>query len=105
MVFIAILCCMMIPLGKRVEEAYRDYAKRSAADEQTVAANNLIAGVYEILMERLATNNALQAESPAGNAVLQEIATRRKPASKNSARLSRFWASRGSTTRKPSSPS
>jgi methyl-accepting chemotaxis protein len=80
MVFIAILCCMMVPLGKRVDDAYRDYAKRSAADDQTVAANNLIAGVYEILMERLATNNALQAEAPAGDAVLQEIATRRKPA-------------------------
>ena len=31
-------------------------------DRQNAAANNLIAGVYEILMERLATNNALQAE-------------------------------------------
>ena len=46
-------------------------------DQQNAAANNLIAGVYEILMERLATNNALQANDPAGSDVLTEIEKRR----------------------------
>ena len=60
-------------------------AYRAAVDQMEfdAGANHLIAGLYEILLERLATNNGLQAAEPASDAVLAEIATRRKTAKEN----------------------
>src|SRR5262249_37757760 len=60
-------------------------AHRAAADQMEfdAGANRLIAGLFEILMERLATNNGLQAAEPANGAVLAEIATRRKAVKEN----------------------
>jgi len=60
-------------------------AHRAAVDQMEfdAGANRLIAGLFEILMERLATNNGLQAAEPADNAVLAEIATRRKAVKEN----------------------
>src|SRR5215468_3593417 len=58
---------------------------RAAVDQMEFdsGANHLIAGLYEILLERLATNNGLQAAEPASDAVLAEIATRRKAMKEN----------------------
>src|SRR5262245_66189022 len=60
-------------------------AHRAAVDQMEfdAGANRLIAGLFEILMERLATNNGLQAAEPANNGVLAEIATRRKAVKEN----------------------
>src|SRR5262245_2447146 len=60
-------------------------AHRAAVDQMEfdAGANRLIAGLFEILMERLATNNGLQAAEPAESAVLAEIATRRKAVKEN----------------------
>jgi methyl-accepting chemotaxis protein len=46
-------------------------------------ANRFIAGLFEILMERLATNNGLQAASPAGPETLAEITRRRATVQQN----------------------
>ena len=67
-------------LGKDAFQSFRTYRDISSLERQNAAANNLIAGVYEILMERLATNNALQAEQPADSATLTEIEKRRSVA-------------------------
>jgi methyl-accepting chemotaxis protein len=46
-------------------------------------ANGFINGLFEVLMERLATNNGLQAPAPADTAVLAEIEKRRKAVREN----------------------
>jgi methyl-accepting chemotaxis protein len=60
-------------------------AYRAAVDEMEfdAGANRLIRGLFEILMERLATNNGLQAAEPADSAVLAEIERRRKAIREN----------------------
>jgi methyl-accepting chemotaxis protein len=60
-------------------------AHRAAVDQMEfdAGANRLIRGLFEILMERLATNNALQAAEPADSAVLAEIERRRKAIREN----------------------
>ena len=82
---IALAFALMLPillyqLGSNVFEAVSSYRNVVTIDRQNAAANNLIAGVYEILMERLATNNALQGADPAGADVLKEIGVRRNAA-------------------------
>jgi methyl-accepting chemotaxis protein len=60
-------------------------AHRAAVDQMEFdgGANRLIAGLFEILMERLGTNNGLQAAEPADSAVLAEIERRRKAVREN----------------------
>jgi methyl-accepting chemotaxis protein len=54
-------------------------AYRTAVEQKTFNrdVNRYIAGLYEILLERLATNNALQAAEPVGPVVLATIAAHR----------------------------
>jgi methyl-accepting chemotaxis protein len=82
---IAVAFALVLPilawsLGSSAYEAWKQYRSAVLVDQQNAAANNLIAGVYEILMERLATNNALQANDPAAADVLSEIQKRRSVA-------------------------
>src|SRR5215470_19501325 len=60
-------------------------AYRAAVDQMEfdAGANRLIAGLFEILMERLATNNGLQAAEPADSGVLAEIERRRRAVREN----------------------
>src|SRR4051812_11407561 len=60
-------------------------AHRAAVDQMEFdgGANRLIAGLFEILMERLATNNGLQDAEPADSGVLAEIERRRKAVREN----------------------
>jgi methyl-accepting chemotaxis protein len=67
-------------LGAGMVHSFRTYRDTQALEQRNMSANNLIAGVYEILMERLATNNALQADQPAAPEILKEIETRRSAA-------------------------
>jgi methyl-accepting chemotaxis protein len=82
MTFALIMPIVVYQLGKDAYESVARYREARVVVEQNTAANNLIAGVYEILMERLATNNALQAAQPAGASELKEIETRRTAAVK-----------------------
>src|SRR5262245_40697443 len=79
---IAIAFALALPitfwaLGLQTWNAYDSYRRAEVVTKQNAAANILIAGVYEILLERAATGNALQAAAPASEADLAEIAKRR----------------------------
>src|SRR6476619_5262551 len=52
-------------LGSNTFEALENYRRADVITRQNTAANALIAGVYEILIERQYVNNALQAAGPA----------------------------------------
>jgi methyl-accepting chemotaxis protein len=82
MAFLIVLPILAYALGSVTYDAVSSYRDATMIDRQNAAANNLIAGVYEILMERLATNNGLQANDPAGGDVLKEIDVRRSAAVK-----------------------
>jgi len=82
-VFALILPILIWQVGKESLQSFRNYRDTrvlTVLESQNVAANNLIAGIYEILLERLATNNALVADQPASPAVLGEIEKRRSVA-------------------------
>src|SRR6476469_7372889 len=82
MAFLVVLPILAYALGSATYAAITSHRDAGMIDRQNAAATNLIAGVYEILMERLATNNALLAEQPAGGDVLKEIDVRRSVAVK-----------------------
>jgi methyl-accepting chemotaxis protein len=80
---LAFALVMPILVWKVAEDAiqsYGTYRETGVLERKNADANMLIAGVYEILMERLATNNALLADQPADAAVLGEIEKRRSAA-------------------------
>ena len=78
--FALLMPILLYQLGSNAYQAFTSYRTVVTIDRQNAAANNLIAGVYEILMERLATNNALQGADPAGADALKEIGVRRNAA-------------------------
>jgi len=64
-------------IATRAVEAWGDYADARKAQDFDVGVNLYVAGASEMLLERLATNNALQADESATAAVRQEIEARR----------------------------
>ena len=72
-----------LALGWQARLDWRALRGAEAAREADEGANRFAAGLFEVLMERLATNNALQAEAPADAAVLAEIARRRAAVAAN----------------------
>jgi len=75
---LAIVFAMILPIlswqvGKDTVQSFRSYDEVKVLERQNAAANTLIAGVYEVLLERLATNNALLADQPAGSDVVSAI--------------------------------
>ena len=60
-------------LGSNTFEALENYRRAEVVTRQNTAANALIAGVYEILIERQYVNNALQASGPATAEDFQDI--------------------------------
>jgi methyl-accepting chemotaxis protein len=52
-------------LGTATYDAIKSYRNTLVIDRRNAAANQLIAGVYEVLLERVAANAALQIEQPA----------------------------------------
>jgi methyl-accepting chemotaxis protein len=54
-------------------QAFRRYEDSVALHRSNAAGNQLVKGVYQILLERLAINNALQADAPADDAVRTQI--------------------------------
>jgi diguanylate cyclase (GGDEF)-like protein len=82
---IAIAFALVLPicawqLGESAYEALQSYRTFQLLERQNASANNLIAGTYEVLMERLAMNNALQADQPAETDVVSEIERHRSAA-------------------------
>ena len=82
---IAIASSLTLPitfwaLGSQTKTAIDNHAQAAVVSSQNTAANALIAGVYEILIERQFVNNALVAEGPANSAALAEIARYRDAA-------------------------
>jgi hypothetical protein len=72
-VFAMILQILSWQVGKDTVQSFRSYDEVKVLERQSAAANTLIAGVYEVLLERLATNNALLADQPAGSDVVSAI--------------------------------
>ncbi|MFL6816276.1 MAG: methyl-accepting chemotaxis protein [Bradyrhizobium sp.] len=67
-------------LGTQTKTALDNHARAAVVSSQNTAANALIAGVYNILIERQFVNNALVADHPASSAALADIATYRDAA-------------------------
>ncbi|WP_052401510.1 methyl-accepting chemotaxis protein [Muricoccus aerilatus] len=70
-------------LGWHAVEDVGVLRQAEAARKADRGANQFAAGLFEVLMERLTTNNALQAAGPADAAVLREIETRRAAVAAN----------------------
>jgi methyl-accepting chemotaxis protein len=86
LVFGALGALALLAIGKYGWEAnasWQAYTRTVDQREFDAGANRFIAGLFEVLMERLATNNGLQAASPADAATLAEIAKRRTAVKEN----------------------
>ncbi|MDE2375817.1 HAMP domain-containing methyl-accepting chemotaxis protein [Bradyrhizobium sp.] len=78
---IAVLSILQIfAFGRGSLESWQAYRQTQTTEVFDHATNQFIAGLYEILLERLATNNALQAADRASDATRQAIDARRKAA-------------------------
>jgi HAMP domain-containing protein len=76
----ATACLGLLAAGsaaRNAAEGWDELRRVERARDANLGANQFAAGLFEVLMERLATNNALQAADPAPPAVLEEIARRR----------------------------
>jgi methyl-accepting chemotaxis protein len=69
---------LMAALAWTAVSAWQTYANAQLAQRFDAGANRFIAGLYEVLLERLATNNGLQAAGVASSALRQEIEEHRK---------------------------
>ncbi|MEA2948340.1 MAG: hypothetical protein QOI40_3670 [Alphaproteobacteria bacterium] len=78
--FIFVVAIIAWFLGQDIHRAVQAYRNAQLASQLNHAANDLIAGVYDVLLERLETNNALQASEPAEPDSLKEIKDRRRAA-------------------------
>ncbi|GIK80746.1 MAG: hypothetical protein BroJett024_18510 [Alphaproteobacteria bacterium] len=80
-VFGTMAALAVLIIGKSGWEAWRSWQVYTRAADQRefdAAANSFVRGIYDILLERLTTNNALQAAPPADAAVLGKIEEYRK---------------------------
>ena len=82
---IAFAFALIIPiaiwaLSTELHRSWNVYRTAEIADRQNAAANALIMGVYEILIERQYVNSALQADKPAGAEDRKTIDSYRAPA-------------------------
>jgi methyl-accepting chemotaxis protein len=76
---IAVLAALIVgKFGWEASRSWSAYSRVVAQREFDAAANKLVKGIYEILLERLTTNNALQGAAPADAAVLGRIEGYRK---------------------------
>jgi len=82
---IAVTFALVVPiavwaLSSETWRSYELYSKAQKADRQNTAANALILGVYDILIERAYVSSALQADEPAGAELLKDIKDQRNGA-------------------------
>ena len=64
-------------LSTEMNRSWNVYRTAEVADQQNAAANALITGVYNILIERQYVNSALQAAEPANAEDIKNIQTYR----------------------------
>jgi hypothetical protein len=74
MLSVLLLCA----LSWKVVGEWNTHTSARNAQQFDAGANRFITGLFEVLIERLATNNGLQASDPASPSLRQEIDTRRK---------------------------
>ena len=82
----AIVCVtglFTVTIGWRIAGSWAAYRAAAEHQEFDVAASRLIKGLFEVLLERLDTNNALQAPGPAEQPAIAKIAAHRKVISEN----------------------
>jgi methyl-accepting chemotaxis protein len=70
-------------LSHKVAESWSEYVSGVRARAFDQAANRYIDGLFEVMKERLATNNALQSAAPADAAAMAEINKRRRAVKDN----------------------
>jgi methyl-accepting chemotaxis protein len=81
--FVLLATFVLALTGNRLIEQVHAYSDSQRVTQFNLGANQLVTGLFEILMERLATNNALQAPGPANEQVVAEIAQRRTVVAEN----------------------
>ena len=69
--------------GSLALDAWRTIGRLGQVQAFDAGANRFSAGLFEVLMERLATNNGLQAPAPVDAATRTEIETRRRAVAEN----------------------
>jgi methyl-accepting chemotaxis protein len=69
---------LAVALGRQAASAWRDHSSATMAKEFDIGATQFINGLYDVLLERLDTNNALQAAEPASGAAISKIDAYRK---------------------------
>jgi methyl-accepting chemotaxis protein len=74
---------LAVAFGQQSLSAWSAYTRASSVQAFDAAANKFIAGLFEVLLERLYTNNALQGANPIDDATKREIETRRKAVREN----------------------
>lgn len=74
---------LLLSNGQQSLVAWNAYRSANTAQEFDTGANKFVAGLFEVLMERLATNNGLQAPAPASTDVLGEVERRRAAVRQN----------------------
>ena len=82
----AIVCVtglFTVTIGWQIAGSWAAYRAAAEHQEFDVAASRLIKGLFEVLLERLDTNNALQAPGPAEQPAIAKIAAHRKVISEN----------------------
>ena len=80
-VFSALAALGLLIVGKFGIEASKSwdvYSRALAQSEFDASANRFVKGIYDVLLERLTTNNALQAPAPAESAAIAKIEQHRK---------------------------
>ena len=78
-VVLSILSLMVVgTLGWIGTAAWKDYVSANSVREFDANANRYIVGLYEVLLERVETNNALQAADAASPRVVAKIEASRK---------------------------
>ena len=73
----------MAAFGWNASGAWKHYEEARQAQEFDAGVNKFITGLFEVLMERLYTNNGLQATDVAATPLLEEIEKRRKVVREN----------------------
>lgn len=74
---------LAIAVGRQASKAWDEYSNAARASAFDAGANKFISGLFEVLMERLDSNNALQAKDPVTAEMTALIEARRKTVKEN----------------------
>jgi methyl-accepting chemotaxis protein len=74
----ALATLLIAKTGWEASQSWRAYTSAAEKRKFDAASNGLIRGIYDILLERLNTNNALQGAAPADSGVFAKVEEHRK---------------------------